>query len=178
MSTDISSFNNDRELVQKIKESSQNAFKLLFTKYYGSLIKFCLYRTRNLDISKDIVQEIFTNLWISRNRLNPEKSVKAYLYKSTINQIINFKKHSSSQSFSLNDSISTKKNSNYTDLENKIDLFSSVEKLPEKLKTVFLLSRIEGFKYSEIAEICEISIKAVEKRMTKAFKILRKILSN
>ncbi len=71
-----------------------------------------------------------------------------------------------------------KKNQILSNLENQIDLFSCIENLPEKLKTVFMLSRIEGFKYPEIAEICEISIKAVEKRMTKAFKILRKVLSN
>ena len=58
--------------------------------------------------------------------------------------------------------------------ENRIDLFTAIDNLPEKLKTVFMLSRIESFKYSEIAEICNISIKAVEKRMTKALKILRK----
>ena len=178
MPADITNTNSDAELIQKIIESSESAFKLLFTKYYGSLVKFCLYRIRNFDVSKDLVQEIFTNLWLSRSHLNPEKSIKAYLYKSALNQIINLKKHSSSQNFSLDDSIAAKKNPDGSDLENRIDLVSAVEKLPEKLKTVFMLSRIEGFKYSEIAEICNISVKAVEKRMTKTFKLLRKFLSN
>ena len=177
-SDDITNLYSDKELVQKIKESSDSAFKLLFTKYYSALINFCFYRIRNLEASKDLVQEIFTKLWISRNNLDPDKSVKSYLYKSILNQIINFKKHSSSKTLSLDESISIEENSNTSNLENQIDLFSCIEKLPEKLKTVFMLSRIEGFKYPEIAEICEISVKAVEKRMTKAFKILRKALSN
>jgi len=176
--SDNTSLNSDKELVQKIKKSSESAFKLLFTKYYGSLVKFCFYRIRNLDVSKDLVQEIFTNLWLSRDRLDPEKSIKAYLYKSATNQIINFSKHSSSKNLSFDESIFTKGNSNNSNLENQIDIFSSIEKLPEILKTTFMLSRVEGFKYSEIAEICEISVKAVEKRMTKAFKILHKFLSN
>ena len=177
-SGDITNLNSDKELVQKIKESSDGAFKLLFIKYYSALINFCFYRIRNLEASKDLVQEIFTKLWIARDNLNPEKSIKSYLYKSAVNQIINFRKHSSSKNISLDESISTKEKSNIINLENQIDLFSCIEKLPEKLKTVFMLSRIEGFKYPEIAEICEISVKAVEKRMTKAFKVLRKVLSN
>ena len=177
-SDDITNLNSDKEIVQKIKESSDSAFKLLFTKYYNSLINFCFYRIRNFEASKDLVQEIFTKLWISRDNLDPEKPIKAYLYKSVLNQIINFKKHSSSKTLSLDDSISIKEKSSINNLENLIDLFSCIEKLPEKLKTVFMLSRIEGFKYQEIAEICEISVKTVEKRMTKAFKILRRALSN
>jgi RNA polymerase sigma-70 factor (ECF subfamily) len=175
---DITNLYSDKELVQKIKENSDSAFKLLFTKYYNPLINFCFYRIRTLDVSKDLVQEIFTRLWISRNNLDPEKSIKSYLYKSAVNQIINFKKHSSSKNLSFDESISTKEKSNITNLENQIDLFSCIENLPEKLKTVFMLSRVEGLKYPEIAEICGISVKAVEKRMTKAFKTLRKVLSN
>ena len=176
-SDDITNFS-DKELVQKIKESSDSAFKLLFTKYYNDLINFGFYRIRNLEVSKDLVQEIFTKLWISRHNLDPGKSIKSYLYKSVLNQIINFKKHSSSKTLSYDDSVFIKEKSSINNLEIQIDLFSCIEKLPEKLKTVFMLSRIEGFKYQEIAEICEISVKTVEKRMTKAFKILRRALSN
>ena len=177
MPSDITKTYSDKELIQKISESSESAFKSLFTQYYNSLVKFCFYRIRNLEASKDLVQEVFTNLWISRNRLDPEKSIKAYLYRSVVNQIINLKKHSSSQNISFDESISTKENSKLSNLENQIDIFSSIDKLPDKLKTVFLLSRVEGFKYSEIAEICEISVKAVEKRMTQTFKKLRKSLT-
>lgn len=45
--------------------------------------------------------------------------------------------------------------------------------MPEKQRTVFLMSRIENLKYTEIAEKVGISVKAVEKRMTKALEYLR-----
>ena len=164
----------EKELIIEIKNDNRNAFQTLFYSYYKKLLDFSLYRTRDLETSKDLVQEVFSNIWDGRDRLDPTKSIKSYLYKSLTNQIINLAKHSSSKTFPLNDSISHLVNSDANSLENSIDLFSAIEELPVKLKTVFMLSRIEGFKYSEIAEICDISVKAVEKRMTKALKFLRK----
>ena len=177
MSSKITDVNSDKELILQIRKGDKNAFKTLFIKYYRKLINFCLYRAVDLETSKDLVQDIFTKLWHSKTNLDPEKSIQAYLYKSITNQIINLAKHSSSKNISLDISIFAKSANNEQSIDDKIDVESSIQKLPEKLKTVFLLSRIEGFKYSEIAEICNISVKAVEKRMSKAFFLLRKDLN-
>ncbi|MGE5846974.1 MAG: RNA polymerase sigma factor, partial [Ignavibacteria bacterium] len=107
------------------------------------------------------------------NLLNPQKSIKAYLYKSLINSIIDQKKLSSSKNISLD---KIKNTADEISLENNIDIRNAVNKLPEKLKAVYILSRIEGYKYSEIAEICSISVKTVEKRMSRVFDFLKKLL--
>ena len=174
MSSQITTPKCDKDLIAEIREDSKSAFQLLFHKYYKRLVEFCFYRLRNLDSSKDLVQEIFTNLWISRKKLDPKKSIKSYLYKSATNRLINLSKHSSSKSLTLDDSILVNQKRVNEEIEDKIDIYTSIEKLPQKMKTVFMLSRNEGFKYSEIADICNISIKAVEKRMTKALRLLRK----
>lgn len=163
----------DKELVVELKVGNKAAFKLLFKKYYRRLIEFCLYRTRDLELSKDLVQELFTKIWNVRDKIDPEKSFQAYLYKSLTNQIINHSKLASSKNISLDVSHFAKYANEEEPIENRIDIEYAIENLPIKLKTVFLLSRIEGFKYSEIAEICDISVKAVEKRMSKAFVLLR-----
>lgn len=177
MSSKITDVNSDKELILQIRKGDKNAFKTLFIKYNRKLINFCLYRAIDIETSKDLVQDIFAKLWHSKTNLDPEKSIQAYLYKSLTNQIINLAKHSSSKNISLDISIFAKGTNEETSIDSKIDIETSIEKLPEKLKTVFLLSRIEGFKYSEISEICNISVKAVEKRMSKAFQILRKELN-
>lgn len=168
--------NSDSKLIEEIRNGDPIAFRNLFFQYHQKLIEFCYYRIRDLEVSKDLVQEIFTKIWISREKLDPEKSIKSYLYKSLTNQIINYINSSSAKTLKSDNLISRTSVDSNDDLDDKIDIFTAIEKLPEQFKTVFMLSRIEGFKYSEIADICSISVKAVEKRMTKCLKILRKLI--
>lgn len=167
----------DQELAELIKQNDTEAFRELYYKYYRNLIHYGWHWTRSMDSSRDLVQETFTRVWINRNRLNPEKSIKAYLYKTIHNLIINQNKLHSSKNVSLDDDNESRSQSPNDDRELTIDVQTAVNNLPEKLRTVFLLSRIEGFSYSEIAVICSISQKAVEKRMSRAFDTLRKLFS-
>ncbi|MDP1125358.1 sigma-70 family RNA polymerase sigma factor, partial [Klebsiella pneumoniae] len=57
-------------------------------------------------------------------------------------------------------------------------LQKAIEQLTEAQRTAFLMNRIEGKKYAEIAEILNISVKAVEKRMSQALESLRKEVKN
>lgn len=174
MSSKITNPFSEKELVEEIRGGNKNAFQILFYEYYKKLVDFCLYRINNLEGSKDLVQELFTIIWETRIRLDPEKPIKPYLYKALTNQIINFSKHSSAKTYSLDESYYKIKVDEIDKLDSNIDFYTALESLPEKLKTVFMLSRIEQFKYSEIAEILNISVKGIEKRMTKALKLLRK----
>ena len=172
----LSSKNNDtadEKLVEAIKENDHDAFKILYYRYFQKLIRFAYYRLHSIETARDLVQELFFKVWTGRERLNPQKSIKAYLYKSLNNLIINHLKLSSTQTSLLSDLDESKIKAEEKQ-EYKIDIKNAIERLPEKLKNVFILSRLEGYKYSEIAEICNISVKAVEKRMTKVFVLLRK----
>ena len=162
----------DTQLIKAIINNDHEAFKNLYYKYFPMLIRFAGYRLYSFETARDLVQEIFLRVWIRREKLNPDKSIKAYLYKSLNNLIINYSRLSSAKSVSIEDLKNLKK---INDADIRIDIKTAIQKLPEKLKIVFILSRIEGYKYTEIAEICNISVKAVEKRMSKAFNILRKV---
>lgn len=164
----------DELLVKAIINNDHDAFKNLYYKYFQMLIRFAWYRLHSVDIARELVQEVFFRVWMKRENLNADKSIKAYLYKSLNNLIINRSKLRSYQNLPFEEQKNLSSNFNQ-DLN--IDIQTAIKELPEKLKTVFILSRIEGYKYNEIAEICGISIKAVEKRMSKTFNILRKIFN-
>jgi RNA polymerase sigma-70 factor (ECF subfamily) len=61
-----------------------------------------------------------------------------------------------------------------SEFQNRLE--QAIGNLSEKQRQVFLMSRIEKMKYSEIAEVLEISVKAVEKRMHLALLSLKEIL--
>jgi len=167
----------DEELIKAIRQNDTEAFKRLYYKYYEMLARFALYRLHSTQTAADLVQDIFLKLWVRRSKLNPDKSIKAYLYKSLNNSVINYSKLHSSHTTSIENISDNKIQRAETDPAIKLDIRNAVNQLPEKLKTVFILSRFEGYRYSEIAVICNVSIKAIEKRMSKAFDILRKTLS-
>jgi RNA polymerase sigma-19 factor, ECF subfamily len=167
----------DEDLVEAIRHDDREAFKQLYYKYHKMLFRFALYRLHSSQTVSDLIQDIFLRLWLKRDRLNPAKSIKAYLYKSLSNSIINHSKLRSSQTTSYGNISDHKILNDESNPDIKIDVQNAVNQLPEKLRIVYLLSRIEGYKYYEIAEICNISIKAVEKRMTRTFEILRKNLA-
>lgn len=167
----------DESLVKEIKDGDKDSFKELYNKYFHPLLRFALYRTNSMDLSEEAVQELFSRIWLKKELLDPGKPVKAYLYKSLSNIIINKNKLLSSKNISLEDKKIIITPSSGEDREFAMDIKDAVDNMPDKIKDVFLLSRVEGYMYCEIAEICGISEKAVEKRMSKAFKILRKRLT-
>ncbi len=162
---------NNSELTAAIKAGNKNAFKNLYYKYFDQLYSFAWYRTYSEEASRDFIQELFTIVWTNRKKLDPKKSIKAYLYKVLGNLIIDASRLHASQNVPLENVETT---STENDIELNIDIQNAINSLPAKLKEVYLLSRLDGFKYSEIAEILGISIKAVEKRLTNAFSKLRK----
>lgn len=167
----------DEQLAKAIRKSDSEAYKILFHRYYKPLIRFAGYRIYSMETASDLVQEVFIKIWINRHVLDPQKSIKAYLYKSLTNAIINYTKLHSSKNISLENLDNEKNFGSYNIPDTRLDIQNAINHLPEKIKTVYILSRIEGYNYNEIAEVCGISVKAVEKRMSNAFRILRIKLS-
>jgi len=166
----------DQELSQAIRNSDAHAFKILYERYHRIIGHFIYQRTHSVDLTRDLLQDVFTRLWIKRDRLNPSKSIKAYLYRIAGNLVIDhIRKRTTERKYSSN--VRMKQPSSQDgliELQTSIDM--AVANLPEKARTVFMLSRYEGLKYVEIAEVCNISVKTVESRMSKALKLLQQAL--
>ena len=167
----------DLQLTEAIRIGDQQAFKALFHKYYSKLFRYAVIHCGSRDFSTDLIEEVFFRLWTNREKLNPQKSIQAYLYKILNNLIINHKKLASASNVSIEHVSQQKTFEISNQLETQIDLRTALEKLPNKLKFIFVLIKVEGMKYNEAAKICNISVKAVEKRMTKALNLLRNHLS-
>ncbi len=157
---------------------NESVFKKIFDDHSSPLRNFIYYRSGNLELSQDLVQEAFVKLWQNCAKVPVDKA-KSYLYKIAKNMLLNNVAHNKVR-LKYESSIS-KENDNETpefkmeEEEFKKSLLSAIEELPEDQRIVFLMSRIDKKKYREIAEELDLSVKAVEKRMHKALMALRKI---
>jgi RNA polymerase sigma-70 factor, ECF subfamily len=168
------------QLAFRIKLGDEQAFELLFHKYYVRLCAFANKFLNDPENAGEIVQEVFVKIWEGRDDIDPEESLKAYLFKITqnlsLNKLRRLKVESryteiyklvylERQEFSALDSLLAK--------ELQENIAHAIGKLPAECRKVFELSRTDGLKYREIADTLNISVKTVETQMSKALRSLR-----
>jgi len=163
----------DKDLVSRIKNSDQSAYKELYYMYAEKLYGFLWRKISNEDLAKDLVQDLFFKLWQNRKNLDKNQSIKAYLYRSANNLAID---HYRKKKIFISDEIEETHFGNYKldmSFEVESEILKEINKLPEMQRKVFLLSRFEELKYREIAEFLGISHKTVESHISKALAKLR-----
>jgi len=160
----------------------KNQLEAVFLEQYEALHRYAFTILKNPDDAKDIVQAVFLNLWEKRFSLNINSSIKAYLFKSVHNQSINhLKKEISIQKHHANlvieqtyyDAVINAQEEEQL-LKQKID--GVLDQLSPQCRTVFVKSRMEQKKYTEIAKELGIAVKTVEAHMGKALKLIRQLL--
>jgi len=166
---------NDNALVAAVRNSDEKAFQILFHRYAEAIYAFLYTRVRSSELARDFVQDVFTRFWSHRHTLDPDQGCKAYLFRIADRLLIDhFRKQGSRTAYQNAMKYSE---SMAPDLELQITLQDTLQDLPESLRQVFILSRYEGYTYQEIANICEVSVKTIEKRMSEVLKILRDRIS-
>lgn len=166
---------------QPIASGDRAAFEALFRLHYRPLCAFALGYLKDSDRAEDLVQDLFFRLWLDREKLVINTSVKAYLYASVRNRCLNAVKAGAkvrALNEEVDDRIGEEERSEDEHTERIARVQAAIEALPEERRKVFKLSRYEGLKYHEIAERLGISVKTVENQMGKALRSLRVDLSD
>lgn len=158
---------------------TKEEFKVLFDSYFDSVRSYLFYRGVEKEQASDLAQDVFMKVWEKQLNVDP-KTAHRLLYKMAGDMFISrFRRETLEMNYRT-----TLKNDNVDfspeDQLRYKQLFENYTKalaeLSEKQRTVFLMSRIEGLKYHEIAERLDLSVKAVEKRMNITLAYLKKIL--
>lgn len=167
----------DAELAQALRASDHAAFKTLYYRYFEALYRFLFRQTRQEQVAKDCVQEIFTRVWQNREKLDAQQSLKAYLYRIGYNLAVDHLRKKTHQPETLeSETLNEPSVAPEEQFDLRDNLQTAIAALPEPLRVVFTMSRFEEATYAEIAETLQISIKTVESRMSKALKELREKL--
>ncbi|MCX6120886.1 MAG: RNA polymerase sigma-70 factor [Ignavibacteriales bacterium] len=169
----------EKRLLERVRRGDTAAFEKIYRLYVKELCSFAAYYVKSFDAAEDIVQNLFLLLWERRETIRIEGFLKTYLFTSVRNLSLNFLKHQTidrnssdaySKLFSL-PSATPHEIAEHQELD--VLITQALEKIPERCRIVFILSRYFNMKYTEIAEILEISMKTVDAQMVKAIKILR-----
>jgi len=171
---------NDLIVFKKIKEGDVGTFEKIFRQFYSPLCMYASSITGRKDVSEEIVQDVFYNIWKDRERIQVLRSLKNYLYGAVRNHALRFTEHAlverQHQHEVLQNDPETEQSPHdlleYKELENVVTTI--LNKMPERRRQIFLMHRMEGKKQKDIAEIYAISIKTVEAEMTKAYQALQK----
>lgn len=181
MATGDSSAMNDSQLATLIRDGDHKAFEVFFNRHHESLYYMLLGRGVNPETADDIIQRAFIKIWEKRSQIDPDKSLRAYLFRIGYTRALNhFRDMSKFDPDGLEDK--TIESSQNTENEAEMTLLlqtvhKAVSKLPEKRRAVFELCFMQGMSYKEAAEALEVSVKTVENQMGHAFKQIRKELA-
>ena len=173
----------ERSLFKKVQNGDVKSLEVLFDRYYNVLCNFAYLFLKNEECAKEIVSELFINIWQKRREIIIRESLKSYLYKSVKNAVISKKRKEKKTERLMEDSdlnnpefITPETLLLRKELEEKVNqLFSD---LPLKSGLVFRMKRIDGLRYKEISKILNISEKTVENHMGNAIKKIKVILDN
>lgn len=158
---------------------TKEEFKKLFDTYFDSVRSYLFFRGAEKEQATDLAQDVFMRIWEKQLKIEL-KSARRFLYKIAGDMFISTYRR---ETLELNYRNSLKNDQYNASPEQQVQYNELHEKytkalaaLSDKQRTVFLMARMEGLKYHEIAERLGISVKAVEKRMSITLAYLKKVL--
>jgi RNA polymerase sigma-70 factor (ECF subfamily) len=169
----------DQTLLTLLKQSDKDAYTVIYDRYKNLLYNHAYKKLGNPEEVKDVLQELFTNLWNKRADIPVAINLSAYLYVGIRNRVLNLLSHkevenkylSSIQRFAPQEDHSTDLAIREKELADLIQ--KEIDQLPPRMREVFLLSRKENLSHQEIAGQLSISEQTVAKQVTNALRILR-----
>lgn len=169
----------DSFLVERLNQEDYQAYTEIYERYWALLWQHAFRMLGDEDDAKDAVQDVFTMLWAKRSELVLAGKLSAFLYSSLRNRVLNvidYAKVRSTYMASLEKFIDAGEYTTDNQVREK-ELSRIIEDnlaaLPEKMRRVFEMSRLQQLSYREISEKLYISDNTVKKQISKALKILK-----
>ena len=164
--------------IEKMKAGDRESFNQVFRHYYSPMVRFCIRYVADSDIASEIVQDLFVKLWSNREKISFNTSFESYMLTSVRNSAITYinkeRAHNEAHLRVFSEESDNTDPSETLQSNNLEESYRQILKdMPDKRREVFLASRYDGLKYSEIAEKLGISQKTVEAQMTAALKQLK-----
>ena len=171
----------DQKLVVLLKRDDLKSYEALFHRYYDLFLPFTKRVVREHAAAEDIVQEVFMQLWLGRDRLDEHRSLYNLLFTMTKHRIYDhFRRRYNLEALrrplSEFDAVSDEAESPESGLEAeqlRQTIARTVAVMPPQRRTIFALSRQENLSRQEIARRLGVSVRTVDKHLELALREIR-----
>ena len=165
-------------VIKKLGEGDRETYRTLFETYYQALCLYATSLTREKSQAEDIVQNVFFNLWLKRDNMYINSSLKNYLYQSVYNAFINDFRRKKREENILDKIHVEVLQKSLEDEEHSIKkrlewINQQIEVLPPKSRRIFEMNKKRGLTYKEIAKMLNVSENTVESHISRALKRIR-----
>lgn len=184
---------NEQWLVEQSRNGNVDAFEELIKDYKKSAYNIALRVLRNVEDAEDASQEALIKVYKNIQNFNMQSTFKVWMYRIVVNTCLDFKRKKIINAVSIDENIDLGGNNEIhreiaddsanpdvlveKNFNNKL-VNDAVNKLDDEYKTIIVLRDIQGFSYSEIAEILSCNLGTVKSRLNRARKSLKEILEN
>ncbi|GGF40997.1 RNA polymerase sigma-70 factor [Echinicola rosea] len=171
------------DIAFKIKNNDKNAFYELYQLFHERIYLFCVhYGLKTVD-AEEITQDVFVKLWTARQKIDPSKCLKAYLFTIAKNTMLDmFKKQirqKATKTYQMQLILPVNNTQNTVEYNELMGLVEkTLTRLPERRRMVFEMSRLQGLSHKEIAAQLDISTKTVENHLTLALQNFREVFQD
>lgn len=179
--------------MERLALGDESALEELYERWSGPLLSFLYGMCRDRDLAEDLMQGVFLKVWRAAPRYQPLAKFSTWLFQIARNHFLNEreKRLRRVQPVSLDAPGRLEDGSTLAarvaddgpapdDLALSGELgehiAEAVARLPEKLRSVWVLGAGQGLPYREVAEILEIPVGTVKSRMFQAVRQLREEL--
>ena len=161
----------------KITGGNKDWFKDAFEQHFEYIRNYIYYLSGDAELTEDLAQDVFLQLWEKREQVK-EETLKPFLFTIARNSFLkSYRRKKTDLKF---------KSTYFEHIEHEspefvfevkeldIKLQKTISSMTEKCRIIFLMNRLDDMTYAQIAESLGVSVKAIEKQMSKALAILRK----
>ncbi len=167
-------------LLKKLSEGDQRSFESLYLQYRQLVYTGVWKLMKCHDTSQEILQDVFVKVWQNRAKIDTSKSFRAYLYTISQSTVYDYFRRIASDQAKVNQFSKNYSAIKTNEIEEQIafkevqqHLDTILESMPERCRQVFVLCKIEGRSYDEVAKLLNISTATINNHIVKATRIIK-----
>jgi len=183
----------NQKFIELLSESKDKAFAFIVEEYAQKVYQSCYYQLGQREDAEDLTQETFVSIYNALDRFEGRAKLSTWIYSITQNKCREHIRNKSRKKRQGHLTVLENEDSHFVpsgiinndhpeqlleDKEQAKILFDAIDQLAENQRRAYILSKIEGYSYQEIAELMETSVSSVESLLFRGKKRLKELLSD